>query len=412
MRYYGWTIVAISVAVLTLVVGASIYAFGLFVLPVSKEFGLSRAEINTGIILLNFGMALFAPFLGQILDRHSCRRVMTASAILFAASFIALGLSRSGTVNALVLMVPLAIAVGGAGTLTSTTVVARWFSAQRGRAMAIAAIGISLGPLLVVPEIGLLIGWVGWRSTLIIVGITVGTIIILLAPFVRERPGAHDIEPEANALAQPTQNTNLTRALPPLSIAQFTRHPEFWAIALAAALGFGVQQTTIVSLVPYAIGKGFPLADAAALVTAFGTAAISGKIVLAWLSERINRMVVLASLFALLGFTSAAFLLVAHDLAYLTICSLMLGLATGATTPAFLALLADRFGAASFGTANGSASLVTTLISAFCLRFGGEVFDRTGSYDLMFGTFVGLSIVSALIMLALWVRNRPTTLSA
>jgi hypothetical protein len=33
--------------------------------------------------------------------------------------------------------------------------------------------------------------------------------------------------------------------------------------------------------------------------------------------------------------------------------------------------------------------------SACCLRFAGEVFDRTGGYELAFATFVGLNLVAA-----------------
>ena len=81
--YYGWTIVAISVLTLSLAIGASIQAFGLFVLPVSAEFHLSRAQVNTGAILFNVGMAVSGPVLGRILDTHSARLTMIASALLF-----------------------------------------------------------------------------------------------------------------------------------------------------------------------------------------------------------------------------------------------------------------------------------------------------------------------------------------
>ena len=43
------------------------------------------------------------------------------------------------------------------GHLAMTTVVARWFEAQRGRAMAIAMMGMSLGTVVMAPTIGLLI---------------------------------------------------------------------------------------------------------------------------------------------------------------------------------------------------------------------------------------------------------------
>ena len=81
---YGWFMVGVSMLLLLLTVGPTSYAFGLFVLPVSEDLGLSRADINTGLILLNFGMAALAPFVGRLLDRTSIRLTMGLSAALMA----------------------------------------------------------------------------------------------------------------------------------------------------------------------------------------------------------------------------------------------------------------------------------------------------------------------------------------
>ena len=397
--YYGWGIVAIAVLVLTLVVGASIHAFGLFVLPVSEAFGLSRAGMNTGIILLNFGMAVAAPLLGGILDRRSARTVTAVCALLFGGSLILLGISHDIRLSAFVLAVPLAIAVVGCGTLTSTALVARWFTAQRGRAMAIAAIGISLGPLVVVPLIGVLIPALGWRESLMALGAAVGVLVLLMVPLIRDRPGDGDVEGGSRDLpaGQPAP-------LPPaagatLGIGELLRLPQFWTISLSAALAFGIQQTIVVSLVPYAQGHGLTITEAASLVSVFGGMAILGKLMLAWLGDRFDRPTLLGLLFALLGAASAS-LMAGQGYAVILACSALLGLAAGATTPGFLALVADRCGAAAFGTASGAASFISTLISAACIRFGGEVYDRTGSYRAMFLTFIVLALISAALMFA------------
>jgi nitrate/nitrite transporter NarK len=78
----------------------------------------------------------------------------------------------------------------------------------------------------------------------------------------------------------------------------------------------------------------------------------------------------------------------------------LMGLAGGGSAPAQLALLADRFGAASFGVATGAASFLATLITAVFLRLGGELFDRTGNYRLMFAVFAGVCAFSVVLMLA------------
>lgn len=394
--YYGWYVVAVGMAVLTLVVGATIHAFGLFVLPVSRDFGLSRAEINTGVILLNFGMAVVSPIIGRILDRRSARMVTVVSALFFAASLMMLGLSHDLRLSAFVMAVPLAIAVVGSGTLTSTTLVARWFAVQRGRAMALAAIGISLGPLLVIPLISVMIGGFGWRQTLIALGLGIGALLLVLSTFLRERPRVDEVEPGAAASPMPSEPKGAQAAL---GVKQLLGMPEFWTLALGAAFAFGIQQATLVSLVPFAQGHGYSVTQGATLFSMFGGMAILGKLLLAWVGDRFDRLWLLTALFALLAATNGA-LMLAQGYAAILACSALLGLASGATTPGFLALIADRFGPASFGTVSGSASFVSTVITAACIRYGGEVFDRTGSYRLMFLSFLVLGIAAALLMLA------------
>ena len=92
--YYGWVIVAITAIIFAVVIGASLQSFGLLVLPVSKELGLSRAQMNSGAILLNLGMAVASPFLGRVIDRFPARPIMAASALVFGASLVTLGLAE------------------------------------------------------------------------------------------------------------------------------------------------------------------------------------------------------------------------------------------------------------------------------------------------------------------------------
>ena len=59
--------------------------------PASEDLGLSRANANTGLILINLGMAALSPIVGRMLDVYPIRRIMFAGALLFGASFVILG---------------------------------------------------------------------------------------------------------------------------------------------------------------------------------------------------------------------------------------------------------------------------------------------------------------------------------
>ena len=395
--YRGWHMVAIGMLALMLAVASAIHSYSLYVLPVSAEFGLSRADFNTGLILINFGMAISAPVIGRQLDRRSIRLVMAISAIMLGGSLVVLGLSSNLWLSAAMLAIPLAGAVVGTGTLSSTTLVARWFTAYRGRAMAIATIGISLGPVVVVPLIGLLLETLDWRRSLIVTGCAVGVLLLALVPFVRDRPGPDDSETSSADAALDAASAQPQASGGPITLSTLMKAQPFWTITIGSGLCFGVHQTLIVSLAPIAQEQGLSIATSASLLSLFGVAAIAGKLLLAWRGDRVDRLLLLVILFGLTPAANVA-LMFGHGYGALLGCAALLGLLTGATAPTFLALLADRFGTASYGTVSGAASFISTMLGAAALRFGGEVFDRTGSYRFMFISFVVISAVSALLV--------------
>ena len=140
----GWYLVGISIVVSTVLVGLVYSSFGLFVLPVSAEFALSRASMNTALILVSVGTALVAPPLGSLLDRYSARAVLLWSSAALCIALAALGLSRSLWVDAGILLVVLPPAMLGAGIMTMNVLIVRWFEVYRGHALALSALGSSL----------------------------------------------------------------------------------------------------------------------------------------------------------------------------------------------------------------------------------------------------------------------------
>lgn len=395
--YYGWFVVMSAGVIYALIMGTTFSAFGLFVVPVSADLQLSRAEMNSALILLNVGSAVLAPFIGRLLDWIPARRVMIVSALLFGLSFALLSASTSIWLNAAIFAVILAAAVQGGGTLTVTILIARWFTARRGRAMLLAAMGMSLGSVLIVPGIAWLIEQQGWRTTLMAMSALVTIVLLAIALTIRERPRPGEMEggsaPTAQALRDPA-----VAAPAPARIGALLRMPQFWTITLSSAITMGMMQTIIVSVVPIALGAGLSMVEAATLMSLNGGAAIATKLLLALLADRIDRIILLAVLFGL-GVVANLLLLADHSYVLLTVCAIILGIASSATAPVLYALLADRFGTASFGTVRGLISPPIAVMGALGLRASGEVFDRTGSYTLIFQLFVPLGVAAVLLIL-------------
>jgi sugar phosphate permease len=390
MRFsYRWYVVAAAAVTYMLVIGMTFSSFALFVLPVSTELGLSRAEMNTALILINIGGAVMAPFMGRMLDRFSPKRIMTISSIVLGLSLAALGLSHSLWLSAAVLAVPLAISFQGAGALSMAVFIARWFETDRGRAIALAMTGMSFGAILVAPTVGLLIDSFGWRMALVVMGAVAGTLLTLISLTMRDRPEAVAAK-DGQAAAPPPS---------PIKVGVLLREPLFWLIALPVALTLGMSTAIGISIVPLGQGNGLTILQATSLISAMGIAGIVGKLLLVAFDSKVERTLTLVVLFGAAILIDGA-LLVSDTYLALLGCAIALGVALGAVTPAYLALLADRFGAATFGTAQGLVGLAIALLGILAVRVAGEIFDHTGGYDLLFAGFLGVQVVAAGLMLA------------
>ena len=398
--YYGWWIVAICIVALMLTIGSTMNSFGMYVLPASEDLGLSRANANTGLILINLGMAALSPIVGRMLDVYPIQRIMFAGAVFFGASFVILGLSHNVWLSAFALAFPLPLGIACVGHLAMTTVVARWFDAQRGRALALAMMGMSLGTVVMAPTIGLLIGAIGWRMCLIVLGVAFTAIFLVIVLFIRERPGPNDIEPGSAKGASAGQAAAAPPvAGKPLAVMELLRMPIFWVLSLSVAMSLSILQTTVISIIPIAQDAGISVAKSATLLSVLGAMSLAGKALLAVVGDWIDRVKALALIFCFLALSCGA-LLMGNTYGILLFCAALQGLSAAAITPIFMALLADRLGAASFGTANGAAALIMSICGALTVRLGGEIFDRTGSYDAMFVTFIAISLAAAVLVLA------------
>jgi predicted MFS family arabinose efflux permease len=273
--------------------------------------------------------------------------------------------------------------------------------------MALAALGMSLGGIVVTPLVGMLIQAEGWRAALVTSGCAVTAIMLVAALVVRDRPGPNDVEGGQAAGGGAARPAAIGA---PAKMGELVGTGQFWTIAIGAALALAVSQAVSVSLAPLALGAGLTVVKATTLISAAGGGAIGGKLVLAAVADRVDRVALLTGLFLLMAGV-AAVLVVSKSYFALLGSAVSLGVATGAMTPIFYALLADRFGAASFGTVRGLMAPLIAIVSAIAVRFAGEVYDRTGGYDMMFYTFIAAQLVAAAFMFSTRFFGRPAMAS-
>ena len=93
LHYYGWRVaLAACLGVMAGFGSLFVYTFGVFVRPLSVQFGWSREGISRGFGFAALSVAICSPTLGRWLDRYGPRRVILPCVTLFGCGIASLAL--------------------------------------------------------------------------------------------------------------------------------------------------------------------------------------------------------------------------------------------------------------------------------------------------------------------------------
>ncbi len=396
--YFGWYVVA-AVTFIAFVNTGTRSSFGIFVIPMSEEFGWNRFTISVaaGIGAIVGGVA--QPFIGQVFDRLGARKVVLTSLLIVGLATAALSLTFN--IIFLILVFGFVVSISNSGAaLARGALLAKWFIRKRATVVSVSAVGTSAGGLLLVPFAMYLLQATGdnWRITWAALGLIVLVLAMPLAfLFIRDDPSKVGLQPYgATGLIEDDADDQALTGRGPLEVDKWSeslRSAPIWQMS-GAFFVCGLT-TTIMSVhfVPYAIGMGISPGVAATIFGVMMGLNVAGGLGAGMLADRFGRKNVLASLYFLRGCGYVVLLLVPSTLG-LWLFAVVVGFSWVATVPLTSTLAADVYGLRALGTISGITYLCHQIGGLFGVLLGGFLYDLTGSYTLPFA-IVGFMLFPA-----------------
>ena len=387
----GWAVVAVGFVVLAL----SFSYRNLLQLTMSgmeSELGWSRSLVSSGATVALLTMALVNLFGGMLVDRYGSR-------LLLAAGCASLGLGMLGVAAvhaAWQFVLAFGVLVGAGFGLLATSVVgsavAQFFAERRGLALGIATAGGPAGQMTLIPLAALLLGGFGWRGLFAAAGVAA----VLFAPFA------------ARALAG--SGPSAKAAGPRRSIGADFRylvrnpvfHLLFWGFLLCGFTSIGVIET---HFVPYAALCGFGATTSANAFGFLSVLNLAGILLAGWLADKMDRVLLLAAIYALRGVTFLLLFRITGDPVMLFAFAGIYGLFDYATVPVVASLVASHLGLRVMGFSMGLIAMAHQIGAALGAIGGGLVFDVSRSYTALWAVSLVLALVAA--ALSLGIRREP-----
>ncbi|MGB3147095.1 MAG: MFS transporter [Paracoccaceae bacterium] len=186
-------------------------------------------------------------------------------------------------------------------------------------------------------------------------------------------------------------------------------HALFWSFLLCGFTSTGVIET---HLLPYAAFCGFPPLPSATAYGFLSLVNLGGMIASGWLTDRVNRPTLLASIYLLRALT---FIILAQlpgtSIEMLFVFAALFGVVDYATVPVTASLAASHIGIKVMGLAMGLISAGHAIGGAVGAFMGGFIFDLTGGYGLLWTGSVWLAGVAGVMVLFLRAEPRQPALS-
>ena len=376
------------------------YSTAVFIAPLQRDFGWSRADITSGHVIAGFAAIVCAPWTGMLVDRFGPRRVGIVAALAMCLAEGLLSLATPSIWSWRALWVIVAVAVVLIQPVVWTSGVTTLFVKRRGLALAATLCGSGIGSLVTPPLTFLLISHYGWRMAFVGLagfwGVMVLPLLLLFftsAADTARRSARHSASRSNHA---PSRAPHVRHTLPRPMLTR-----RFLALTLAGFCFALVVVPAVVTMVPLLAANGISTGKAAAIASSVGLASIFGRLNIGLLIDRMPARFVAAGCACLPAVGYGILLARPGSAGAATVAALVLGLALGAELDILAYLVSRYFPIQNFGILFGAIGGFVTLAGSTGPMALNAVYDHTHSYQPALWALLPLCAVAALLFLTL-----------
>ena len=376
-----------SALILALSLGVR-HAFGLYLVPMSHEFGWGHNVFSLAIAMQNLVWGAVQPITGAFADKYGSKIVVAVGGALYSLGLLLMAFSSTGLMLNLSVGLILGLALSATSFPVLLSAVGRAAHPdKRSLAMGIASAAGSFGQFIMLPSTLLLLQNIGWSAALVVSSILIALIIPLAWML------------KASMYVAPHTSAQINKAS--LSFKQILvivkNHQPFWFLALGFFVcGFQVVFIGI-HLPGYLIDHGFNATTGTIFLALVGLFNIVGTYSAGWLGGKYSKPHLLMWLYGLRGIAIIAFLLLPLSAWTVYAFGVIMGLLWLSTVPLTNGIVANMFGVKYLSMLSGLIFFTHQIGSFFGGWLGGVNHDMTGNYNAIWMFSIALSLLGVLV---------------
>ena len=402
--FFGWRMVGIALFADFCVVGFAFQSYPVIQLILAEEMELSRFLATLTIPGFMLISAITMPVVGKLLDTYSIRSVLILGSFVYGLSLISLYFVNSYTAFIVIFVLPIALGASLMGNLSVSKLVSRWFREYTGRALGIAALGVSFSGL-VMPNLTnyLLIDLgLSWREAYLYYGLFT---LIINAPLFRylviDNP--EDVDQLADGKIRSDDQGHSEAAGEDWTLKQLLNDRNFWVLSFVFALQFCTMMAVLSHITFYASERGWA-EQAAWIFSMYAVPAMISKLLFGWLIEKKMDARLAVSVSLIIQLIGTVLILFSQSPNQLSLIIALFGFGGGAALPLSNILFNKVYTQKSFGFSRGTAQPFISIFQVSGTPVVALMFDAYGNYQ---SAFLFLCVLLVIATLVIWFLKMP-----
>lgn len=387
--YYGWIVIGVVFLAEFTTSGMGGSTIPIFFPSLTEDLGWSLTSLLAALTAQSIAGMATAPLVGPLLDKYGAKPVMLFGAISAGIGLILLIWVQEVWQFWILYAIIGALGLNELGRLSGPVVVSKWFIRLRGRAMAIATSGTSVGSMIMAPTIGFLIATIGWRYSFGALGIIL--MVIMIPPvllFMKREPEDLGLAPDGDNLVRASDEEGVARSRSQdpetnWTLKEAIRTRTLWILVAALNLAGLAAGALIYLLVPYLSDHGMSTQDASFVFTLMWAGFGISRFIWGFLVERVPVRYCLAAAFLARASGPLILVIVPYPINIVPFL-LTYGVFGGSFQLLQSVAFADYFGRRFMGSIQGTIRPLLTLPQLVGPLFLGWLVDLTGAFTYAF----------------------------
>jgi len=407
--FYGWWIVSISFVVSAILQGVFHWSMAIFFLPISRDFGVSRATAALPMSISRLTGIFLSPLFGTLTDRFGPSRVLFLSALIAGFGFILLSRADSYGLYLFIFVGVIGLGMVSGFDAPTLAAVSRWFNKKRSIALSLTAAGFATGGTIITPLVAFSVSKLGWRDTSLLLGILIWLIVLPLATRLFRSPESRGLLPDGDemnsSIAVTKKHLAVSQPIQDFDIRAAFKTRTYWQLACTLGIRAFVFNTMMIHMVAIMKWKSIDESMAGVLIGLFAFVGIPTALFMGWLGDRVekHKLVSIGDAIAAVALIQLAYVRVIP--VWWMISIFILWSPNQGNWPLSWSILAESFGRKHFGALRGYMVATMQGFSFAAPLFSGWVFDQTQSYQWALIPAVFLTFIASILS---WTLPKPS----